>query len=109
MLLVLKRKEGKMDKKSKYVEITNITEAIDELSFTINNMKELIQELEAKKDILRGLENLQSIKDEINEFAGFLNEFKQAQDDFSFLLASSNKIVESLKNMLIVLKSTTIR
>ena len=92
----MKRKEGKMDK-NKYVEITDITEAIDELSFTINNMKELIQELEAKKDILRGLENLQSIKDEINEFAGFLNEFKQTQDDFSFLLASTNKIVESLK------------
>ena len=83
--------------KNKYVEITDITEAIDELSFVINNFRELIQELEAKKDVLKGLENLQSIKNEIDEFRGFLDEFKAAQDDFSFLLASTNKIVESLK------------
>jgi len=93
----LKRKEGKMDKKSKYVEVTNITEAIDELSFSVNSIRELIKELEEKKDILKGLENLQSIRTEIDEFKGFLDEFKQTQDDFSFLLASTNKIVESLK------------
>ena len=86
-----------MDKKSKYVEVTNITEAIDELSFSVNSIRELIKELEEKKDILKGLENLQSIRTEIDEFKGFLDEFKQTQDDFSFLLASTNKIVESLK------------
>jgi len=83
--------------KNKYVEITEITEALDELSFSVNSIRELITELENKKDILKGLENLQSIKGEIDEFKGFLDEFKQTQDDFSFLLASSNKIVESLK------------
>jgi len=83
--------------KNKYVEITDITEALDELSFSVNSIKELIKELEEKKDILRGLENLQSFKNEIDEFNGFLSEFKKAQDDFSFLLASTNKIVESLK------------
>jgi len=86
-----------MNEKSKYVEVTNITEALDELSFSINSIRELIKELEEKKDILRGLKNLQSIRTEIDEFKGFLTEFKQAQDDFSFLLASTNKIVESLK------------
>jgi len=86
-----------MNEKCKYVEVTNITEALDELSFSVNSIRELITELEAKKDILKGLENLQSIKGEIDEFKGFLDEFKAAQDDFSFLLASSNKIVESLK------------
>ena len=96
MLLVLRNKEGKMDKK-KYIEVTNIAEAIDELSFVVNNFKELITELENKKDVLKGLENLQSIRGEIDEFKGFLDEFKAAQDDFSFLLASTNKIVESLK------------
>jgi len=96
MLLILRNKEGKMDK-NKYIEVTNITEALDELSFSVNSIRELIAELEAKRDILKGLENLQSIRTEIDEFKGFLDEFKTAQDDFSFLLASSNKIVESLK------------
>jgi len=86
-----------MNEKSKYVEITDVTEALDELSFVVNNFRELIQELDNKKETLKGLENLQSIRTEIDEFKGFLDEFKAAEDDFSFLLASSNKIVESLK------------
>ena len=52
MLLVLAAKEGKMDK-NKYVEITDITEAIDELSFVINNFKELIAELENNTNPLK--------------------------------------------------------
>ena len=86
-----------MQDNKKYIEITNIETTLDELSFAANNFKDMISELESKKDVIKNLENLQSIKKEINEFKEFLSEFRKAEDDFSFLLASSNKIVENLK------------
>ena len=74
--------------------ITNFTYLNENLKDTLNN---LLAELDNKKDILKSLEKIENIQNELNEFKSFLNEFKQTQDDFSFLLASSNKIVENLK------------